>query len=57
MPSYYIVLERTIPNFDVYVSGNMLAKESDTLERLAKKSGVTPLLSFLASTRKKSLHW
>src|SRR5258708_28258619 len=48
MPSYYIVLERTIPNFDVYVNGNMLAKESDTLERLAKKSGVTPLLSFFS---------
>ena len=57
MSSYYILLERTIPNFDIYVNGNMLAKESDTLERLAKKSGVTPLLSFLASTRKKSLHW
>jgi len=57
MPSYYIVLERTIPNFYVYVNGNMLAKESDTLERLTKKSAVTPLLSFLASTRKKSLHW
>jgi|SRR6267143_2666903 len=48
MPSYFIVLERTIPNFDVYVNGNMLAKESDTLERLAKKSGVTPLLSFFS---------
>jgi hypothetical protein len=48
MPSYYIVLERTIPNFDGYVNGNMLSKESDTLERLAKKSGVTPLLSFFS---------
>src|SRR5260370_7294185 len=48
MPSYYIVLERTLTNFDVYVNGNMLAKESDTLERLAKKSGVTPLLSFFS---------
>jgi len=28
MPSYYIVLERTIPNFDVYVNGNMLAKRA-----------------------------
>src|SRR6266478_4355401 len=46
MPSYYIVLEKTIPNFDVYVNGNMLAKESDALERLAKKIGVRPLLSF-----------
>src|SRR5229473_4683638 len=48
MPSYYIVLEKDIPNFDVYVNGNMLAKESDALERLAKKSGVTPLLSFFS---------
>jgi len=48
MPFYYILLERTIPNFDVYVNGNKLAKESDTLERLAKKSGVTPLLSFFS---------
>jgi hypothetical protein len=48
MPSYYIALERTIPNFDVYVNGNMLAKESDALERLAKKTGVRPLLSFFS---------
>jgi|SRR5258708_5165655 hypothetical protein len=48
MPSYYIVLERAIPIFDVYVNGNMLAKESDTLEKLAKKIGVTPLLSFFS---------
>jgi len=48
MPSYYIVLERTIPNFDVYVNGDMLAKESDVLEKLAKKIGVTPLLSFFS---------
>ncbi len=48
MPSYYIVLEKDIPNFDVYVNGNMLAKESDALERLAKKIGVPPLLSFFS---------
>jgi len=48
MPSYYIALERTIPHFDAYVNGNMLAKESDALERLAKKIGVRPLLSFFS---------
>jgi len=48
MPSYYIVLEGPIPNFDVYVNGNMLSKESDALERLAKKLGVTPLLNFFS---------
>jgi hypothetical protein len=48
MPSYYIALERTIPNFDAYVNGNLLAKEGDALERLAKKIGVRPLLSFLS---------
>jgi hypothetical protein len=48
MPSYYIVLEKDIPNFDVYVNGNALAKESDSLEKLAKKIGVTTVLSFFS---------
>ena len=48
MPSYYIVLEKEIPNFDVYVNGNALVKESDTLERLAKKIGVRSLMSFFS---------
>ena len=48
MPSYYFAPERTIPSFDVYVNGNTLAKEGDTLERLAKKIGVTPLLVFFS---------
>ena len=48
MPSYYIVLEKQIPNFDVYVNGNALAKESDALERLAKRIGAKPLLSFFS---------
>src|SRR5260370_42007643 len=48
MPSYYIVLEKDIHNFDVYVNGNMLAKESDALERLAKKIVVTPLVCFFS---------
>jgi hypothetical protein len=48
MPSYYIVLGKDIPNFDVYVNGNSLASDSDSLEKLAKKIGVTTFLSFFS---------
>jgi hypothetical protein len=48
MPSYYIVLEKKILNFDVYVNGNALSRESDSLEKLAKKIGVPSLLSFFS---------
>ncbi len=48
MPSYYVILEREIPNFDVYVSGHGLSRDSDRLEQLAKGIGVKPLLSFFS---------
>jgi hypothetical protein len=48
MPSYYIILETEIPNFDVYVNGNWLSKEGENLERLAKRIGVKPLMSFFS---------
>jgi hypothetical protein len=48
MPSYYIVLEKKIPNLDVYVNGNALSRDSDSLEKLAKKIGVISLLSFFS---------
>ena len=48
MPSYYIVLEKKIPNLDVYVHGNALSRDSDSLEKLAKKIGVPSLLSFFS---------
>ena len=48
MPSYYIVLEKDIPSLDVYVNGNALSGNSDSLEKLAKKIGVTSLLSFFS---------
>jgi hypothetical protein len=50
MPSYYIVLEKKIPNFDVYVNGSALARDSDSLEKLARKIGVTSLLSFFSAS-------
>ena len=46
MPSFYIILERKIPDFDVYVNENLLAKESDDLERTTKRLGVKSLMSF-----------
>jgi hypothetical protein len=48
MPAYYIVLEKEISNFNVYVNGNTLSQESDFLERLAKQIGAAPLLSFFS---------
>ncbi len=48
MPSYYVILEREIPNFDAYVNGHGLSKDSDRLEQLAKGIGVKPLLSFFS---------
>jgi len=48
VPSYYVILEREIPNFDAYVNGHGLSKDSDRLEQLAKGIGVKPLLSFFS---------
>jgi hypothetical protein len=43
MPSFYILLESKIANFDIYVNGNRLAKQSDDLERTAKLLGIKSL--------------
>jgi hypothetical protein len=48
MPSFYIILETKVPNFNVYVNGNLLAKVSDALERTAKRLGVKSLMSFFS---------
>jgi hypothetical protein len=48
MPSYYIVLEKEIPNLDVYVNGNYLSKNSENLEQLAKQLGIPTLMSFFS---------
>jgi len=48
VPSYYVILEREIPGFDVYVNGHALSNESNRIERLAKQIGVKPLLSFFS---------
>src|SRR5215469_3416423 len=50
MPSLYIVLEKEIPNIDIYVNGNFLSKHSKELQKLAKKSGVPSLISFFSTS-------
>jgi hypothetical protein len=51
MPSLYIVLERTIPNTDVYVNGRLLSKKIEELEQMAKRLGVTTLMGFFSTSR------
>jgi hypothetical protein len=51
MPSLYIVLEREIPNTDVYVNGSVLSKKSQELEKMAKDLGVTTLMGFFSINR------
>jgi hypothetical protein len=50
MPALYIVLEKKIPNLDPMVNGNWLSKESVTLEKLAKKLKVIPLMDFFSAS-------
>ena len=48
MPSLYIVVEKKIPGADNYVNGNSLSKHNDELEKMAKRLGVKPLMSFFS---------
>jgi hypothetical protein len=50
MPSLYIVLEGKIPNTDAYVNGSSLSKNNTVLESMAKKLGVTTLMSFFSAS-------
>jgi len=51
MPSYYIVLEKQITGAGTFVNGNLLSKNSDALEKLAKKLCVTSLMSFFSVSK------
>jgi hypothetical protein len=48
MPSFYIILEKRIPNADIYVNGSFLSRNSDELERMANRLGVEPLMEFFS---------
>ncbi len=44
----YIILDRKIPGADTFVNGKSLSKHNDELEKMAKRLGVRPLMSFFS---------
>jgi hypothetical protein len=50
MPAFYIVLEKEIPNTDISVNGNLLSKNSEALEQMAKQLGVETLMGFFSAS-------
>ncbi|HEY1901637.1 MAG TPA: hypothetical protein VGG56_04350 [Terracidiphilus sp.] len=47
--SLYIVVEGEDPGYDIFVNGQALARNEDSLERLAERLHVTPLLEFFSA--------
>lgn len=47
--SMYIVVEGEDPGFDIFVNGHALARNEDSLEKLAMRLGVKPLLEFFSA--------
>jgi len=45
--SLYIVVEGEDPGYDIFVNGHALARNGETLERLAEGLNVSPLQTFL----------
>lgn len=45
----YIVVEGEDPGFDIFVNGHALARNEDSLEKLAMRLGVKPLLEFFSA--------
>jgi hypothetical protein len=47
--SLYIVVEGEDPGYDIFVNGRALARNEDSLEKLAMRLGVPPLLDFFSA--------
>jgi hypothetical protein len=47
--AWYIVLRVQIPGFDPRVNGKFLARTGNSLDALAKNSGVRPLMDFFSA--------
>ena len=45
----YIVVEGEDPGFDIFVNGRALARNEDSLEKLALALGVRPLIDFFSA--------
>jgi hypothetical protein len=48
--AFYIVLENETPSFNHGVNGKALARAADTLDDLAKKAAVQPLMQFFSAS-------
>jgi hypothetical protein len=47
--SLYIVVEGEDPGFDIFVNGHALARNEDSLERLAERLKIRPMLDFFSA--------
>ena len=47
--SLYIVVEGDDPGYDIFVNGQALARNEDSLERLAERLNVRPLLEYFSA--------
>lgn len=47
--SLYIVVEGDDPGYDIFVNGQALARNEDSLERLAERLSVRPLLEYFSA--------
>ena len=47
--SLYIVVEGEDPGYDIFVNGHALARNEDSLERMAERLSVRPLLEFFSA--------
>lgn len=47
--SMYIVVEGDDPGYDIFVNGRSLARHEDSLEKLALRLGVRPLIEFFSA--------
>jgi len=48
--AWYIVLERKIPGFEIFIDGKALGHASELLDSLARDAGVLPLSEFFSAS-------
>jgi hypothetical protein len=48
--AWYVVLERKIPGFEIFINGKALGHASELLDSLARDEGVLPLSAFFSAS-------
>jgi hypothetical protein len=48
--AWYVVLEREIPGFEIFINGKALGHASELLDSLARDAGVLPLSDFFSAS-------